>query len=124
MLVADFLEMGDFDEAEFGVQGDAGLLVGVDAAEDGVVADFFGEFEEFAEHRKRTGQHHPMRKKVGKLAELASGYQGWVGAWKAFGADEFFSDDEIKEAILAWRAASPSIVEPRCCFIITEQHAL
>ena len=68
-------------------------------------------FEEFAEHRKRTGQHHPMRKKVGKLAELASGYQGWVGAWKAFGADEFFSDDEIKEAILAWRAASPSIVE-------------
>ena len=68
-------------------------------------------FEEFAEHRKRTGQHHPMRKKVGKLAELASGYQGWVGAWKAFGADEFFSDEEIKEAILAWRAASPSIVE-------------
>jgi len=68
-------------------------------------------FEEFAEHRKRTGQHHPMRKKVGKVAELASGYQGWIGAWKAFGADEFFSDDEIKDAILAWRAASPSIVE-------------
>lgn len=68
-------------------------------------------FEDFAKHKAETGQHHPMRKKVGKVAELASGYQGWVGAWKAFGADEFFTDDEIKENILAWRAASPAIVE-------------
>lgn len=68
-------------------------------------------FEDFLEHKKQTGQHHPMRKKVGKVAELASGYQGWVGAWKAFGADEFFTDDEMKQAILAWRAASPAIVE-------------
>jgi len=47
----------------------------------------------------------------GHLLVHNSGYQGWIGAWKAFGADEFFSDDEIKDAILAWRAASPSIVE-------------
>jgi DNA polymerase len=30
---------------------------------------------------------------------------------KAFGADAFMSDEEIKEALLAWRAASPAIVE-------------
>ncbi len=53
---------------------------------------------------------HPKRK-LGKVAELASGYQGWIGGWKAFGADEFLSDEEIKQAILAWRAASLAIVE-------------
>ena len=68
-------------------------------------------FEEFNNHKNATGQHHPMRKKVGKVAELASGYQGWIGAWKQFGADQFFNDDEIKTAILAWRDASPAIVE-------------
>jgi len=47
----------------------------------------------------------------GHLLVHNSGYQGWLGAWKAFGADEFFTDDEIKSAILAWRAASPAIVE-------------
>ena len=41
-----------------------------------------------------------------------SGYRGWIGAWKAFGADKHFkSDDEIKQAILAWRESSPAIVE-------------
>lgn len=68
-------------------------------------------FEEIVGHKERTGQNHPLRKTVGKVSELASGYGGWVGAWKAFGADEFMTDDEIKEAVLAWRAASPEIVE-------------
>lgn len=40
-----------------------------------------------------------------------SGYAGWIGAWKAFGADSFMAEQEIKQAILAWRAASPMIVE-------------
>ena len=68
-------------------------------------------FEEFLRHKKETGEHHPLRKKVGKIAELASGFGGWVNAWKAFGADEFFTDEEIKSAILGWRLASPSIPE-------------
>ena len=67
-------------------------------------------FETFMSHRKETGQHHPLRKRLGKVAELASGYQGWIGAWKAFGADEHMDDEEIKAAILAWRAASPAVV--------------
>jgi len=55
------------------------------------------------------GRH--VHRKLGKIAELSGGYQGWIGAWKAFGAAEFLNDEEIKTAILAWRAASPSIVE-------------
>jgi DNA polymerase len=68
-------------------------------------------FEDYIKHRQETGQHHPTRKTIGKVAELASGYGGWIGAWKAFGADEFFSEEEIKQAVLAWRKASPAIVE-------------
>lgn len=68
-------------------------------------------FEELINHHQQTGQHHPLRKKVGKVAELASGYQGWIGAWKQFGADEFFNEEEIKQAVLAWRNASPQIVK-------------
>jgi DNA polymerase len=68
-------------------------------------------FEEFMCHKEETDDHHPMRK-LGKVAELASGYQGWIGAWKNFGADKHFdNDDQIKRAILAWRAESPAIVE-------------
>ena len=69
-------------------------------------------FEEFEAYKQANGMHHPLRKSIGKVAELASGYGGWIGAWKAFGADEHFaSDEEIKKQILAWRAASPEIVE-------------
>lgn len=67
-------------------------------------------FEEFTRHKAETGNHHPMRYKIGKFAELASGYQGALGAWKAFGADEFLTDDQIKEAVKKWREASPNIV--------------
>lgn len=54
---------------------------------------------------------HPERK-LGKVAELASGYGGWINAWKAFGADKFFNnDEEIKRSILKWREESPKIVD-------------
>ncbi len=52
-----------------------------------------------------------IKTESGHLIVHNSGYQGWIGGWKAFGADEFLSDEEIKQAILAWRAASPGIVE-------------
>lgn len=51
-----------------------------------------------------------IRTESGHLIVHNSGYQGWISGWKAFGADEFLSDEEIKQAILAWRAASPAIV--------------
>ena len=67
-------------------------------------------FQELIDYKERTGKHHEARK-LGKVAELASGYGGWINAWKAFKADEFMTDEEIKTAILAWREASPAIVE-------------
>ena len=69
-------------------------------------------FEEILDYKKRTGHHHPARKGVGKIRELAGGYGGWVNAWKNFGADEYFADDEaIKQDVLKWREESPEIVE-------------
>lgn len=65
--------------------------------------------EVYDAYKKEHGMAHPDRKKIGKVAELASGYGGWVGAWRNFGAD--MDDDEIKRQILAWREASPEIVE-------------
>lgn len=64
-------------------------------------------FEDFAKHKAETGQHHPLRQK-GKIGELAFGYQGWLGAARAFGMPG--TDDEIKADILAWRDASPAVV--------------
>jgi DNA polymerase len=68
------------------------------------------ESPEWWTRRARKGEHHPMRQTIGKVAELASGFGGWINAWKRFGAEEFMADHEIKEAILAWRDASPAIV--------------
>lgn len=62
--------------------------------------------DEILGHKKKTGQHHPLRAK-GKVGELAFGYQGWLGAAQAFGMPG--TDDEIKEDILRWRAASPAV---------------
>jgi DNA polymerase len=67
--------------------------------------------DEYKAYKASSGMHHPDRK-IGKVAELASGFGGWVGAYKAFGAEEALgSEDAIKKAILAWREASPAIVE-------------
>ena len=69
-------------------------------------------FEEIIRYKQKTGKNHPLRKKIGKIAELASGYGGWIPAWKAFGADKHFENDEdIRSNILKWREDSPLIVE-------------
>ena len=66
-------------------------------------------YEELIEYKARTGKHHSLRA-IGKIAELALGYGGWLGGWKAFDSSGR-TDDEIKRIILAWREASPAIVE-------------
>jgi len=68
-------------------------------------------FEDLIRYKKDTGDHHPLRKKIGKVAELASGYQGGYGAWLAFGADKHLGEKEIRESIKAWRKESPMIVK-------------
>lgn len=64
---------------------------------------------EYAAYQETHKEHHPHRQKIGKINELANGFGGWIGASKAFGSKE--PDDVIKAQILAWRAASPAIVE-------------
>lgn len=70
---------------------------------------------EWWKHRARKGPHHPMRQTIGKVSELASGFGGWIGAWLRFMADcdppLVMPEKEIKDGILKWREASPSIVE-------------
>jgi DNA polymerase len=52
----------------------------------------------------------PLRQK-GKIAELALGYGGSVGALKAMGAlDMGLTEEELKPLVYAWRNANPNIV--------------
>lgn len=52
----------------------------------------------------------PLRQK-GKIAELALGYGGSVGALKAMGALEMgLEEDELQPLVTAWRSANPNIV--------------
>jgi DNA polymerase len=65
--------------------------------------------EWYLEYKEKNGDNHEDRQKIGKVAELASGYGGWIGSWRAFGSTE--TDVWIKKNILAWRSASPAIPE-------------
>lgn len=57
----------------------------------------------------KHGINGHLRQK-GKIAELACGYGGGVGALKAFGADKMgLTEDEMQQIVAQWRAASPSI---------------
>lgn len=68
-------------------------------------------FQFYLDYKKQTGKHHEDRQPYGKIPELSAGFGSWITGWKKFGADEFMTDDEIKQAILKWRASSPWIVE-------------
>ncbi len=55
-------------------------------------------------------ENYSLRAK-GKVAELALGYQGSVGALKAMGADSMgLSDEELADIVKRWRASSKKIV--------------
>lgn len=59
----------------------------------------------------KHGENEHLRQK-GKVAELACGYGGSVGAMKAMGADALgLSDAELKQIVTDWREASPHIVQ-------------
>jgi len=57
------------------------------------------------------GKKHPDRNKIGKVAELALGFGGWIGSWRNFDKSDNFNDAQVKELIIKWRDASPAIVE-------------
>lgn len=56
----------------------------------------------------KHGENGHLRQK-GKIAELACGYGGSVGAMKAMGGAEL-PDEELKQIVDDWRKASPHIV--------------
>lgn len=75
---------------------------------------------EYETYKATQGEHHSDRQYIGKVAELALGFGGWIGAWRAMEEQQKkdnpsfvspFTDDDIKGHILAWRGASPAIVE-------------
>lgn len=59
---------------------------------------------------EKHGANAHLRQK-GKVAELACGYGGSVGALQAFGADKLgLTEQEMKDIVDQWREASPHIV--------------
>ena len=59
----------------------------------------------------KQGVNGELRQK-GKIAELALGYGGSVGALKAMGATKMgLTDDELPPLVSMWREASPKIVQ-------------
>ena len=60
---------------------------------------------------EKHGQNAHLRQK-GKIAELALGYGGSVGALKSMGALEMgVPEDELKPLVDAWRTSNPRIVQ-------------
>ena len=60
---------------------------------------------------EKHGQNAHLRQK-GKIAELALGYGGSVGALKAMGAlDMGLSEEELQPLVNMWREANPNIVK-------------
>jgi DNA polymerase len=59
---------------------------------------------------EKHGQNAHLRQK-GKIAELALGYGGSVGALKAMGAlDMVLTEDELQPLVTMWRESNPNIV--------------
>ena len=56
----------------------------------------------------KHGINGELRQK-GKVAELACGYQGGVGAMKAMDRDGTIPEEELQGIVDAWRAANPTI---------------
>lgn len=58
---------------------------------------------------EKHGVNGELRQK-GKIAELALGYGGGIGALRAFGADKMgMTEEEMQETVDLWREASPRI---------------
>jgi DNA polymerase len=58
---------------------------------------------------EKHGTNSHLRQK-GKVAELACGYGGGVGALKAFGAEKMgLTEQEMQDIVTQWRLASPTI---------------
>lgn len=60
---------------------------------------------------EKHGVNGHLRQK-GKIAELALGYDGSVGALKSMGAlDMVLTEDELQPFVDTWRSSNPNIVK-------------
>lgn len=60
---------------------------------------------------EKHGRNSHLRQK-GKVAELALGYGGGVGAMKAMGAlDQGLTEDELQPIVDKWRESNPKITK-------------
>lgn len=75
----------------------------------------------------KHGENGHLRQK-GKIAELALGYGGGIGALKAFGADKMgMSEEDMAETVALWRESSPKVVAmwkklERAAILCTQRH--
>lgn len=58
---------------------------------------------------KVTKKEHPEERQIGKICELALGYGGGVGAWRAFDRSDNHTDEDIQHYKKLWRARHPNI---------------
>lgn len=78
---------------------------------------------------EKNGVNGHLRQK-GKIAELALGYGGSVGALKAMGAlDMGLSEDELQPLVTPWRESNPKIVQlwwdvDRCVKAAVKNHSV
>lgn len=68
-------------------------------------------FEFYLDYKKTNGVHHEDRNPYGKIPELSAQFGAWINGWKKFGAGDFMTDEQIKQAILKWRSKCPMTVE-------------
>lgn len=68
-------------------------------------------YQFYVDYKTEHGQEHSDRNKIGKVAELALSFMGWVGAWRNFDKTDNFTDEEVKALIVKWRDASPMLAE-------------
>lgn len=57
-----------------------------------------------------TKKEHPEKRQVGKICELAFGYQGGVGAWRQFDKSDRHTDEQVDGYKRAWREKHSQIV--------------
>ena len=59
--------------------------------------------------RKVSKKENKTERQVGKTCELAFGYQGGLGAWRAFDSSDTYSDEEVHSFKDGWRQQHPMI---------------
>ena len=74
-----------------------------------IIEDKFNTSQMFGVPVEKHGRNSHLRQK-GKIAELALGYGGSVGALKSIGVLEMgLSEDELQPLVDSWRASNPNI---------------